>query len=67
MQLPDFIAIDDDPTPYLNLAYQGAGRYGVRVHGRSHRLSPTMVARERGESYMLAVWPIDTAGTGGGN
>ncbi|MFI7705510.1 hypothetical protein [Nonomuraea sp. NPDC049480] len=64
MQLRDFIPNDDDVTPRFNIAWQGAGRYGIRVHGRSRRLSPEMAARERGESYMLAIWPIETAGIG---
>ncbi|MGP3919280.1 hypothetical protein [Nonomuraea sp. 10N515B] len=66
MQLPDFTPIDDDMAPQLNLAFQGAGRYGIRAHGRSRRLSLATAARERGKSYMLAVWPIGTAGTGSG-
>ncbi|GAA2211350.1 hypothetical protein GCM10009850_068090 [Nonomuraea monospora] len=45
---------DGDQRP--NLTYQGAGRYGLRVHGRSRgrRLSN----RPR-ESYLLVVWPIE--------
>ncbi|TYB62799.1 hypothetical protein FXF51_25635 [Nonomuraea sp. PA05] len=45
---------DEDQRP--NLTYQGAGRYGLRVHGRARggRLSN----RPR-ESYLLVVWPIE--------
>ncbi|WP_433435024.1 hypothetical protein [Nonomuraea sp. CA-141351] len=39
-----------------NLTFQGAGRYGLRVHGRS-RDGDRLSNRPR-ESYLLVVWPI---------
>ncbi|MFI6788352.1 hypothetical protein ACIBG4_13580 [Nonomuraea sp. NPDC050383] len=43
-----------------NLTPQGAGRYGLRVHGRARdadRLSNRLSNRP-GESYLLVVWPV---------
>ncbi|MGP3957357.1 hypothetical protein ACTWPT_15255 [Nonomuraea sp. 3N208] len=44
---------DEEPP---NLTYQGAGRYGLRVHGRSRR--GERPSNRPGESYLLVVWPI---------
>ncbi|MEV0589762.1 hypothetical protein [Nonomuraea sp. NPDC050310] len=54
MQIAGMHTHDGAPPP--NLTYQGAGRYGLRVHGRARpggRLS-----NRPGESYLLVVWPI---------
>ncbi|UBU12472.1 Lsr2 family protein [Nonomuraea gerenzanensis] len=45
---------DDGQRP--NLTCQGAGRYGLRVHGRSRGRHLSNRPRE---SYLLVVWPIE--------
>ncbi|WP_084963233.1 hypothetical protein [Thermoactinospora rubra] len=50
MQLAGFHA---DAQP--NLTFQGAGRYGLRVHGRRPRAARPNDPRE---GYLLVVWPI---------
>jgi hypothetical protein len=54
MQIKGMQARDGAPPP--NLTYQGAGRYGLRVHGRARPGSG--LSNRPGESYLLVVWPI---------
>ncbi|GAA3601350.1 hypothetical protein GCM10022419_101970 [Nonomuraea rosea] len=39
-----------------NLTFQGAGRYGLRVHGRARPREP--LGNRPRESYLLVIWPI---------
>ncbi|MEV3977538.1 hypothetical protein [Nonomuraea sp. NPDC049758] len=45
--------VADEP---IDLTPQGAGRYGLRVHGR-RRDRPTP-SNQPSEAYLLVVWPI---------
>ncbi|MFI7618197.1 hypothetical protein ACIBP6_43955 [Nonomuraea terrae] len=53
MRLPGLWPDDDRPA---DLTYQGAGRYGLRVHGRAQR--GERLSNRPGESYLLIVWPV---------
>jgi hypothetical protein len=54
---------DDDRRP--NLTYQGAGRYGLRIHGRTRDRAQGRdggqgrLSNRPGESYLLVVWPVE--------
>jgi hypothetical protein len=48
------MSTDEEVPP--NLTFQGAGRYGLRVHGRAR--SRQALSNRPGESYLLVVWPI---------
>ncbi|MGV9381228.1 hypothetical protein ACWDRB_35810 [Nonomuraea sp. NPDC003707] len=39
-----------------NLTFQGAGRYGLQVHGRARR--GERLSNRPGESYLLVIWPV---------
>lgn len=54
MQIEGMRTRDGAPAP--NLTYQGAGRYGLRVHGRARPGGE--LSNRPGESYLLVVWPI---------
>ncbi|GAA4974074.1 hypothetical protein GCM10023334_099840 [Nonomuraea thailandensis] len=54
MQIEGMQTRDGSPPP--NLTYQGAGRYGLRVHGRARPGGG--LSNRPGESYLLVVWPI---------
>ncbi|MDP4507518.1 hypothetical protein [Nonomuraea turcica] len=47
---------DDHGEEPPNLTYQGVGRYGLRVYGRSRK--GERPSNRPGESYLLVVWPI---------
>ncbi|TMR98314.1 hypothetical protein [Nonomuraea basaltis] len=53
MRIPGRSTDGEEPP---NLTYQGAGRYGMQVHGRARR--GERLSNRPGESYLLVVWPI---------
>lgn len=45
----------NDPAGQLNLTFRGAGRYGMRVHGRNTIGSNPNAPKE---AYNIVVWPV---------